>query len=621
MLMAWSTCTKTEPDTREPFEVKKFTHEPGIYFEKIGVMNQVESAWKMVIKLDIIAMDHRYQQLQNYMAQTKALCYDKPLEEEMKQTCQTLLQIIEKDNEQVTTILRRLKIAYQNPRKTRRGLINGLGTIAKTLFGTMDADDEIIIKEQLKLMQGNQQTIQHAVKHQIKILNATIAHVDDMEKVLQENEDRFLNITEKMRETWLREKAGYGHREELDEHFLILNAIVNDLARDMTDIIEHLTSAKNGILNIRLVPIEDIINNLREIASQIPQGTHFPFQITPENWATIEKFAKISAYCDGTNIYTIIQFPLITYPTYEIIRPISLPIHKSEDIFIFVEINQQIIAIDTDTRTYCTIAENELNKCIKEGNSYVCERNRPVYHVDNRALCEVQAYAAIDTHLNYCSTRSIHANTTIWIALSNSNSWLYSTRTKQAIEITCRNKAMQKIEIERTGQITLKDKCKIITPDMTARTNTYERTTYVQTYLPDYNITFKHTPQTNRQLNTVKTSKFRKIIQKPSELMELSKQLTEIDGNLDKSEMNIHKYTTYPILSSFTGTVLIIIAIAIIYIIKRNKNKPNTSMNLNLNPMSKPRIIQEHIYHTASGREISDNNTIPKKEDDTAILY
>lgn len=345
-LIARSTCTKSEPDTRAPFEIKEFKYEPGIYFERMGQISQAESAWKVVIRLDIDAIDHRHQQLQNYMSQTRALCHDKPLETKMKETCHILLQITEKDSEQVAILLKRIKIAYQAPKKIRRGLIDGIGIIAKTLFGTMDADDEKKITEQLNLLQGNQQVLQHVIRNQIKILNATIAHVDNTAKVIQENEEKFLNITKKMRQNWLSKEAGYGQREDLDEHFIVLNSIIKDLTNDITDIIEHLTSAKKGMINIRLIPIENIIANLKEIASQIPQGTHFPFQISAENWITIEKFLTVSAYYNNANIFTIIRFPLITYPEYEIIKVMPLPTHKNNNTFVFVEINQPVIESD-----------------------------------------------------------------------------------------------------------------------------------------------------------------------------------------------------------------------------------------------------------------------------------
>jgi len=48
----------------------------------------------------------------------------------------------------------------------------------------MDADDAKRIYEQLQLLQENQQTIQHVAKYRLKIINATIGHIDHLEKVI-----------------------------------------------------------------------------------------------------------------------------------------------------------------------------------------------------------------------------------------------------------------------------------------------------------------------------------------------------------------------------------------------------------------------------------------------------
>lgn len=561
-------------------------------------------------------MDHRHEQLRNYIAQTRALCYDKPLQIKMKETCHNLLQIAEKDREQAEKLLKRLKFAYQAPKKTRRGLIDGLGTIAKTLFGTMDADDEKIIKEQLNLMQRNQQTLQHAMKNQIKILNATIAHVDNVEKVLQENEEQFLNITEKMRQAWIQTEVGYGQREDLDEHFIILNAIIKDLTNDLMDIIAHLTNAKKEIIDIRLLPIESILDNLKETASQIPQGTHFPFQISAENWRTIEKFLTISAYYDNTNIFTIIKIPLITYPEYEIIKAIPLPTHKFNNTFIFIEVNQPIIAIDVDSRTYFTPTENDLNKCVRNNDQYVCEQNYPVHYLDEGALCEVQAYVQLETYTNNCNIRHIHTNTTIWTALSNANSWLYSTRANQLIEITCENDVTRKIEIKRSGQITLKEKCKLTTQDVIIRTKKPAVITIVQTNLPDYNLTMIHDKRNEKILDKIRPIKLRKVIRNPTELRDLSERLDETNEDLNNNYFTTNEHVIYPVASSCTGIIIIIIItiIAIMYVKKKYKTDKKKLPETNINPMCKPKIIQEHIYGTASG-----SNRTAEIETDTAI--
>lgn len=41
-----------------------------------------------------------------------------------------------------------------------------------------------------------------------------------------------------------------------------------------TDIITHMMSAKRGTIDIRLVPIDTILDNLKKTVSQMLQGTH-----------------------------------------------------------------------------------------------------------------------------------------------------------------------------------------------------------------------------------------------------------------------------------------------------------------------------------------------------------
>lgn len=66
----------------------------------------------------------------------------------------------------------------------RRGLIDAIGTISKTLFGMMNANNARTIKEQIRLLNNHQQTTQHIMKNQLKIINATIGHVQTLEQTI-----------------------------------------------------------------------------------------------------------------------------------------------------------------------------------------------------------------------------------------------------------------------------------------------------------------------------------------------------------------------------------------------------------------------------------------------------
>jgi len=75
--------------------------------------------------------------------------------------------MINKDNAKLALLLTHLRALYKIP-NDKRELIDTIGTISKTLFGTMDADDERVINEHLNLFANNQQTLKHAIKKSIK---------------------------------------------------------------------------------------------------------------------------------------------------------------------------------------------------------------------------------------------------------------------------------------------------------------------------------------------------------------------------------------------------------------------------------------------------------------------
>jgi len=108
---------------------------------------------------------------------------------------------------------------YKASSDRRRGLI--IGSITKTLFEIIDANDRKLINEQIQLLQNNQQTLEHVAKNHIKVLNTTIIHLNKLENVLDYN-GKLINH-------YIRE---YTTREEIDEHFTIIIAMITDLIRD-----------------------------------------------------------------------------------------------------------------------------------------------------------------------------------------------------------------------------------------------------------------------------------------------------------------------------------------------------------------------------------------------------
>jgi len=533
-------------------------------------MNQVESTWKLVIKLDVGALGIRLQQLQEYTNQMEDHC--KNLIGNVQQTCMNILQIIHRDHSKLTLLLTHLRALYKTP-NNKRGLIDAIGTISKTLFGTMDADDERIINEQLNLLANNQQTMQHAIRNQLKILEGTIGHMDSLEKTLDYNENLLVNVTERMRS----QLAKFSRQEDIEERLLVLTTIATDLIDDTESILDFLAYTKEGIIMTRLIPIEKIITELREAATQLTKGLHFPFRIQLENWCTIQKYIKINAYYDRPDIYTILIFPIIAYPTYKIVKTIALPVYDYGNIFTFMKINYPLLAVDKENHHYMLPDRDEIQTCVRDSNMYTCDKNLPIYYAETDAPCEVQAYMKATENIQNCEKGRILSETTLWIALKEEQSWLYSTPNPQEITIKCENEIETKVVLNKTGKLSLNKKCVITTPHVTLRTQRAIATKEIQVYyIPTFNLSLDY--KSDNEIKTAKNTKLKQVIRDPLELTKLSLSVEEISRNIENQSNNIfrNKYFMYPV---GTGTLVIIIAsIAgiIIWRIKKFKAKKQT---------------------------------------------
>jgi len=300
-----------QPSIRQPYEIIEYTDNPGIFYEKIGHLHYSTRKWKLIIKLDIATITRRHKQIEDYLEKTEKACNTTQLH---KETCDKFDAIAKRDSIYLHRVITQLNAIYKPQINRRRGLIDGIGTLSKTLFGVMDANDEKHINTQLNALDAQQKITQHEIHKQIKIINETVAHLEDIENIIDRN-DRLLQqrITEFM------------GRTEIVEHFLTIITIMAELRRDIENIADYLTLIQKGVLDQKLIPVNNIIDHLKEISHQLPIGTYFPFKLNADNWIEIEKSTEITAYFDKTNIFTILNVPVIEQSAFELLSVLSFP--------------------------------------------------------------------------------------------------------------------------------------------------------------------------------------------------------------------------------------------------------------------------------------------------------
>jgi len=216
----------------------------------------------------------------------------------------------------------------------------------------------------------------------------------------------------------------------------------------------------------------------------------------------------------------------------------------------------------------------ELQACVRDHNMYTCEKNLPIYYSEAEAPCEVLAYMKAPGQVRNCEKGQILSETTLWITLTEEQSWLYSTPNPQEVTIQCENESENKIVLDRTGKLSINKKYIITTSHVTLRTQKAIITKQIQAYIPMFNLSLNY--KSDGGIKTAK--KLKQVIKNPLELTKLSSSLEEIRHSIENQESSIfrNKYFMYPVGS---GTLIIIIVsiIAIVtWKIKKIKTKRRT---------------------------------------------
>ncbi|KAL6416562.1 hypothetical protein ACFW04_013354 [Cataglyphis niger] len=434
--------------------------------------------WKLVIKLDLTTLNNRYEQISTYLQETKKMCDTMKLQNHYHQDACSTLDIIAKREARYLKNMTQIQTIFKPPTNRRRGLVDGKGSIAKSLFGTMDANDEKRINEQLDLLENRQKLIQH------------------VEDIIDRNEKTSATTV-------------YTERAEINEHFIIITAVITELKRDAEIIIEYLTYTRKETMHPKLIPIEAIIINLKEATQQLQRkGT---------------EHTTISAFYDK-KAYIILQFSLITQPSYDIKKVITLHIHIHNNTF---------IAIDKEKLTY--FRENDLRNYLKKNTKYTCKNAILIYRTSRNAPCEIQLYTQSQHN---CKTKTINS---IKFGLDyNSHILGYTQLTKPTNKI-----------IKNTGKILLRGKCKLKMPDMTIQSTKIAYKIKIETYLPELNITLLQDEKKTHDNGTLKDVTTHRAESKT----ELEKLNTNVQDNEQK--FFAQKQFVYPMATS--GLIIIII--------------------------------------------------------------
>lgn len=203
------------------------------------------------------------------------------------------------ENKIKTQILQINPLSLSTSKRSRRGLIDGLGSIIKSITGNLDSDDAKRYDSAIQNLISNQKSMKTGVKEQISLVQQTIKTFNGSIFKLSQNQ--------KIIATRIRQLENYVKTTQMTDvdnyHLLILQIVISQIITEYQTIIQILEDLENAITFSKLNVMHNSIINTNVLLNELLQVQHhlsdqhkLPFEVQLENILLFEKVISVELH-------------------------------------------------------------------------------------------------------------------------------------------------------------------------------------------------------------------------------------------------------------------------------------------------------------------------------------
>ena len=257
------------------------------------------------------------------------------------------------------------KISYLYPYKynrTRRGLINGLGSLIKIITGNLDSNDEKRYDAIIKHLQENEQNIQNQINMEYSISTNLIVEYNKTLTDIQYNNNMLKSRINEISSSL----TNLSIAQKIRENFSQLQDLLEIILNVFQDIENSLTFCKIGTLHPSIISSLQLFNEIKRIA--IYYKGSLPFPVDLSIISEYENIVSINCKVVSNRIIYFISLPLTDGNNYDLYNLYSIPFKNNDKFltvipsadFILKSNNSNLKFIKKCKRSRINICPNEL---------------------------------------------------------------------------------------------------------------------------------------------------------------------------------------------------------------------------------------------------------------------
>lgn len=433
----------------------------GLYFDKMGNMQLIRDEWKLIAFYDMRSYWEGTTAYEKYNFQLEKIC-----EQVITLThCNVILLQLRHsyfELQHYNNILIDNKMKHET--RVRRGLINGVGYLANSLFGVLDEQFAEQYQRDINLIRQNEKHLGALWKNQTSIIEAEHNLLKRTEESFQKQHKIIHQHLIKLEQSVTSMNKELTNAERMAQFTIVAMATNNLLSQLKTiqdTLLETITNIYNGRINIHVIDPQQLQQELNIISGHLITDVTLPIENVATELHNIYHLLKIKARITNNYMIMEIRIPLISRDRYDLYNAIPIPYTVANHMSSIIPIETHI-AINLQKDAYIPISENNLEHCIiRDSSTYLCYLKTPIYKFqNNNNLCvrdETQNHKCKIT-TTACQNR--------WINLKKNNQYLYFCCQECQFRTLCKDQVTAKI-LTNTNIINIEESCVVKTDNFT----------------------------------------------------------------------------------------------------------------------------------------------------------
>ncbi|AHH82709.1 F protein [Buzura suppressaria nucleopolyhedrovirus] len=433
-------------DPHQLVTVKTLPHTSGFYYQPVNKMQFVEGIWTFVIEMDhkpiYMNLDMLYNETYAFIdfidksEETVGNCSSKKIVQTELNTfvLQQIVALVKKHNDLDSKIPKSgeyadhpaLTLTNKNLKNRRkRGLINGMGTMYKFLFGMMDHNDANLLHK----VANGENSLNNQVKRLTDEMITLASYVEHLNCVEQHKTDLCVYLDAKLN---LFQTQLY----EIENLYTRLDRAVDD--------------ALNNKINDMIMTPKRLLQEMINVSTHLPAKMKWPVELKLKNMHSLlnNDILKIHVFITKERkLLFILEIPLIGQENYNLYQVVPIPFCNNGKCAIIVP-DSKYLALSADRRNYVRLDDEETKLFKTNGNNLLCYKPRISHDSDKAVLCDIKILLDIESGggvndlAKYCDVRIGKFDTEIFYPIAYYNQWLYVLQENVRLVFDCDSDAV-----------------------------------------------------------------------------------------------------------------------------------------------------------------------------------